>query len=201
MVDLLLSWLAEYGYPVVFLAALLENLFPVGFLVPGEVIVLSAAVASPAASLNPAIVAALGAAGETAGELLSFALGRVAGVAAIDRLAARFPRLSAPLERTTSYFREHGAWAIVLGRPAWGIKATLPVVAGMSGMPAWKAIVLVTVSSLYYYPALVAIAYLFGLSFTTLAEASTALSIVFAVVLTVVFGLLWRAHHRRHHGA
>lgn len=198
MVELLLAWLAQYGYPVIFLAATLENVFPIGFLVPGEIVVLSAAVASDAASLDPMIIALLAAAGETLGEMLSYLLGRVAGTPFLEWIARRFPRTADPLERAGAYFRQRGAWAIILGRPAWGIKATLPVIAGASGMPAPKAVLLVTVSSLYYYPALVALAYGLGLGFGELANATRWASAIAAVLVTVAAVILWRRHHRHH---
>lgn len=197
MVSMLLAWLAEYGYPVVFLAATLENVFPVGFLVPGEIIVLSAAVSSGATDLDPVIVAVLAAVGETLGEVVSFALGRAVGPSFTGWISRRFPRTAEPLQRATAYFRERGGWALVLGRPAWGIKATLPVVAGMSDMPPWKVIALVTLSSLYYYPTLVTVAYLFGLGLGTLAETSRAISIVAAVLLTLLVIGMWAVHRAR----
>lgn len=198
MPDLLLEWLARYGYPVVFVAATLENVFPVGFLVPGEIIVLSAAITADASGMNPVVIALLGAVGETMGEFVSFALGRALGPRLVPWLSRRFPRTADPLARGTRYFREKGGWALVLGRPAWGVKATLPLIAGMSDMPPWKALGLVALSSVYYYPSLVSAAYLLGLGFGALADASRAISIISAVAITLVVIALWmRSHIRR----
>ncbi len=198
MIDIFLEWLARYGYPVVFLAATLENVFPIGFLVPGEVIVLTAAVASDAAALDPVIVAGLAAVGETIGEFISYALGRYGGATILDRVCDRFPRICAQRERAEAYFRRRGAIALVIGRPAWGVKAALPAVAGESGMPFIKTAVLVTVSSLYYYPVLVAIAYAFGLGVGTLSEATRAIGFAFAALLALLLGILvWRSRRRR----
>lgn len=194
MAELLLDWLVRYGYPVVFLAATLENVFPLGFLVPGEIIVLSAALASDAASLDPVVIAVLAATGETVGELVSFTFGRVAGPRALERFSARFPRAAKPLERASDYFRRKGGWALVLGRPAWGIKATLPVVAGATEMPTWKVVTLVTVSSLYYYPTIIGLAYLLGVGLGALTETLRVVSILAALIVTLAFVVLWRRH-------
>jgi membrane-associated protein len=198
MIDVLLEWLARYGYPVVFLAATLENVFPLGFLVPGEIIILTAAAASDAAALNPVIVAVLAATGETIGELISYALGRFGGAAVLDRVCKRFPRICAQRERAEAYFRKRGAIALVIGRPAWGVKAALPAVAGESGMPFLKTAALVTISSLYYYPLLVAIAYAFGLGVGTLSQATRTLGILFAALFAVLISIaVWRSRRAR----
>lgn len=197
MPELLLEWLTTYGYPVVFVAATLENVFPVGFVVPGEIIVLSAAVTADASGLDPATVALVAAVGETIGEFVSFALGRSVGPRLLPWLARRFPRTAGPLRRGTRYFREKGGWALVLGRPAWGIKATLPLIAGMSAMPPWKALGLVALSSVYYYPSLVLAAYLLGVGFGALAEVSRVISIVSAVIIALVVAALWARGHIR----
>lgn len=196
MIDLLLSWLREFGYPIVLLAATLENVFPVGFAMPGEVIVLSAAAASSFVSLDPVWVAVLAAVGETIGEFVSYAIGRFGGRALVNRICHRFPRIGERIDAAEAYFRRRGAVALVIGRPAWGVKAVLPVVAGMSGMPFPKTALLVTISSLYYYPTLVALAYWFGLGVGELGGVTKTVGIVFAV-LFVVLGVLGLARARR----
>lgn len=201
MLELLLDWLSTYGYPVIFVAATLENVFPVGFLMPGEIIVLSAAVTADAVGLDPVVIALVAAVGETIGEFVSFALGRSVGPRLLPWVARRLPRTAGPLERGTAYFREKGGWALVLGRPAWGIKATLPLIAGMSEMPPWKALGLVALSSVYYYPALVTAAYFLGVGLGELAEASRAISIASAVVIVLVLVALWMRSHIRSRNA
>jgi len=198
VVELLLEWLARYGYATVFVAATLENVFPIGFAVPGEIIVLTAALASSAARLNPVVVAILAATGETIGELLSYALGRLAGPAAENWITRRSPRTGVQIDRAQAYFRKRGPIALVLGRPAWGIKAVLPLVAGMSGMPFWKTAALVTISSLYWYPLLVALAYWFGLSVTDVAEGGRALGIALTALIVIAGGVaIARSRARR----
>lgn len=193
---LLLEWLARYGYGAVLIAAMLESLFPFGFVFPGSIIVLSSAAVSDAASLNPLWVAVLAATGETVGQVASYALGWHAGPRAVRRLSQRFPPLADPLDRGTAYFRRHGAWALVLGRAAWGVKAALPVVAGAARMPTWKALLLFGVSSAYYYPGLVLLSRLLGLRAENLTEATTAIGVIVAVFLgltvVVAFGIARR---------
>lgn len=184
-VALLLEWLARYGYGAVLVAAALESLFPFGFVFPGSIIVLSSAAVSDAASLNPLWVAVLAATGETVGQVASYTIGWFAGPRAVARLSRRFPPLTEPLERGTAYFRRHGAWALVLGRAAWGVKAALPVVAGAARMPPWKAMVLFAISSAYYYPGLVLLSRLLGLRAENLTEATT----VIGIIVAVFFGL------------
>ncbi len=72
--DTLLQWLAAYGYPIVFLAALLENVFAVGMAVPGQAVVLGAAVGSRFAALDPVYVAILAVAAASGMPLWRFAL-------------------------------------------------------------------------------------------------------------------------------
>jgi undecaprenyl-diphosphatase len=113
----------------------------------------------------------------------------------------RFPRIGSQVDAAEAYFRRRGAVALIIGRPAWGIKAVLPVVAGMSDMPFPKTLGLVALSSAYYYPSLVAVAYALGLGVGQLSGVTRTVGIAFAVLLavTIVLGIAmaWRRRARR----
>jgi membrane protein DedA with SNARE-associated domain len=188
VLDQLLDLLARYGYIGVFVAAMLESLFPVGFFFPGSILILSAATVSDSASLNPIAVAVLAASGETVGQYASYAIGWYGGPPTVAKIADRFPGTRAPMERGGELFRRHGVWAVFVGRAAWGIKAALPVIAGASRMPVKTATLAFVGSSIYYYPALVALGYYLGLSADAIAETTGIVGLVtgVSVALSVV---------------
>ncbi len=199
MVDVLLDLLERFGYPVVFMSTLLENTFLVGWLVPGQVVVFTAGLASRFSTLDPLQVALWAAVGETAGNYLSYAFGRWGGEALARRLASRLDGGEKRLAEAMSYFEERGTVALLVGRPAWGIKNILPAVAGMSGMPALKAIGLVTLASVVYYPALVGVAWALGLGVEQASSIAWWLGIVVSAAF-VALVVAYVVHKRRERG-
>jgi len=196
VVDVLLGLLERFGYPVVFLATLLEDTFLIGWFVPGQVVVFTAGLASRFSALDPLQVALWAAVGETAGNYISYAFGRWGGEPFARRLASRFKDGEARLAEAKRYFEERGTLALLLGRPAWGIKNVLPAVAGMSGMSAIKAIGLVTLSSAVYYPALVGVAWALGLGVEEASSIAWWLGIAVSAVF-VALVVAWVVHRRR----
>jgi undecaprenyl-diphosphatase len=190
--DALLTLLEQYGLPIVLVAALLENVFLVGMFVPGQAIVFAAGVATRFAELGVVGVAAMAVVGETAGNIVSYWMGRLGGRPWLQKRRSRRGGSRIPLDDAEAFFEKHGVWALLLGRPAWGLKNVLPAVAGMTGMPFWKAAALVALSSLVYYPALVGVAYAVGLSVEQASNVAAWLGVALTLVLAgIAFGL-WR---------
>lgn len=193
MLETLLGLLESYGYPIVLAAAALESTFVVGMFVPGQVIILAAGLASRFSDLNPVYVAGLAAAGEVIGNAISIVIGRRAGPRLFDRWGDWFERHGADVEGAREYVRNHGAAALLLGRPAWGIKNLIPAVVGASDMSPWKALLYVLIASVVYYPTLVGLAWLLGLGVRQAAGLATWLGVaVTVIILTAVGVAVWR---------
>ncbi|WP_446210094.1 DedA family protein [Micromonospora sp. IBSANI012] len=119
---------------LVFLLPALEASTFLGLLVPGEVAVLVGGVLAHEGRLPlwAVVVAAL--AGAALGDQVGYLVGRRYG----RRLLARAPRRlvrSGQLRRALDLLRRRGAAAVVVGRWAAALRALVPGLAGLSGIP------------------------------------------------------------------
>lgn len=136
VLDWFLSALNDWGYLIVFVFAIAENLFVIGSATPGETIVMAAGFVTIKGSLDPVVVTACAVAGALIGANLSFLFGMHGGRAALLRWGGRFfdeDRILAAEE----YFERHGDKTLVLSRFAAVFKNFVPVIAGASRMRVW----------------------------------------------------------------
>lgn len=136
ILDWFLVALNDWGYLIVFIFAISENLFVIGSATPGETIVMAAGFVTVKGSLDPVLVTACAVAGAMIGGNLSFLFGTRGGKAALLRWGGRFfdeERIIAAEE----YFERHGNKTLVLSRFAAVFKNFVPVIAGVSRMRVW----------------------------------------------------------------
>ncbi|HTU94894.1 MAG TPA: DedA family protein [Solirubrobacteraceae bacterium] len=123
--------LDQYGYLAVAGLVFLEDF---GVPVPGETILVLAAVYAGTGRLNVWLVALLGFCGAVLGDNLGFAIGRFGG----RRLVLRYGRYvfitSERLDRATGFFEQHGGKVIVVARFIEGLRQANGIVAGITGM-------------------------------------------------------------------
>ncbi|WP_319462346.1 DedA family protein [Micromonospora sp. RTP1Z1] len=119
---------------LVFLLPALEASTFLGLVVPGEVAVLVGGVLAHEGRLPlwAVVVAAL--VGAALGDQVGYLVGRPYGRRLLDRMPRRFVR-SGELRRALDLVRRRGALAVVLGRWAAALRALVPGLAGMSGIP------------------------------------------------------------------
>lgn len=119
---------------LVFLLPALEASTFLGLVVPGEVAVLVGGVLAHEGRLPlwAVVVAAL--VGAALGDQVGYLVGRRYGRRLLDRMPRRFVR-SGELRRALDLVRRRGALAVVLGRWAAALRALVPGLAGMSGIP------------------------------------------------------------------
>ena len=197
MIETLLDLLEAYGYPIVFAAAMLENVFLVGMFVPGQAVILAAGLATRFSGLNPFVVAGAAAAGELVGNGISLLIGRRFGRPLLDARADWLERRNIDLDEARRFVEKHGPKGLVLGRPAWGFKNVLPTMVGAAGMSVWKALGYILVASVIYYPALVGIGWLAGLGFEQAAQYAGWFGGALAVLLVAAAVFAWRRLSRR----
>lgn len=119
---------------LVFALPALEASVFIGLFVPGEIAVLVGGVVAHAGGLPLWAVILAAVAGAAVGDQVGFVVGRRYGQRLLERLPAR-ARRSGDVDRALSLVRRRGAMAVVLGRWAAALRALVPGVAGMSGMP------------------------------------------------------------------
>ncbi|CAN7767593.1 VTT domain-containing protein [Variovorax sp. LjRoot175] len=169
----------------VFAAALLEALAVIGTVVPGSSIVFVGGMLVGLQALDPAWTAVAAVSGAVAGDSISFWLGRRHR----DRIRALWPMKAYPalFDRGQAYFSKNGGKSVFLARFLGPLRAIVPVIAGMSGLPAPQFYVFNVLSALVWAAAHLAPGFLFGASLQLAGAVSSRL----AVLVILVAGALW----------
>ena len=135
MIELITGWIANYGYPSVFAAALLENLFPP---IPSELVfpLVGFSAQTNDIGIAGAIgMALIGAVGSTVGAIIIYYIALKIGLPAITRIGKRYHLISeSDIKKTETWFVRHGELAVFLGRMAPGIRELISIPAGIAEM-------------------------------------------------------------------
>jgi membrane protein DedA with SNARE-associated domain len=119
--------------------ALVVGLESMGIPLPGEVILVSAALLAsrPDLEISPLWVAAAASAGAIVGDSIGYLAGRRWGDRMFDILGRRFPKHAGPdhLSYTKHMFARHGVWAVFFGRFVALLRIFAGPVAGALRMP------------------------------------------------------------------
>lgn len=140
--------ITQFGYPVVFLGAILE----------GETVLVLAGYAAHRGLLDPTKVVLIAWTGAVLGDQAYFWLGRRYGRA----LLARSPWLAGKLARATALIERHPAKIILVMRFLWGLRIALPVGLGLSRIKGRVYLPLNVFSSLLWAILVGGVGYLFG---------------------------------------
>lgn len=135
MTQTLLSLVDQHlllAYTFLFAVCLGEALFIIGLFVPSTVVLIAVGAMIGGGKLPFLPVLVVAAAGATAGDALSYAIGHHYR----DRLRTVWPfrRYGTLIERGEAFFHRHGGKSVFLGRFVPGVKAIVPGIAGMVGM-------------------------------------------------------------------
>jgi membrane protein DedA with SNARE-associated domain len=123
--------LDRFGYLAVVGLVLVEDF---GVPVPGETILILAAVYAGTGRLNVFLVALLGFCGAVLGDNLGFAIGHFGGRALVERYGRYIFLTPARLDRATDFFEHHGGKIIVAARFIEGLRQANGIIAGTTGM-------------------------------------------------------------------
>jgi membrane protein DedA with SNARE-associated domain/membrane-associated phospholipid phosphatase len=181
------------AYWAVFALALSESIPVIGVVVPGTAIIiaLSALVPSGVLVLWPLVFAAT--AGAIAGDGASFWLGHRYK----NRIIGTWPfnRYPDAIARSEAFFKRHGRKSIFLARFTPGVRAFVPVLAGMLGMPTGRFYAVNVASALVWAPAHVLPGMFLGAAFSVLGAAAKPAAILVAVAIAagwiIARGIRW----------
>jgi len=192
--DWFLAALNDWGYILVFLFAISENLFIIGSATPGETIVMAAGFVTVKGSLDPTIVVLCAVAGALIGANISYTFGRRGGRAALLRWGGRFfdeERIVAAEE----YFERHGNKTIVISRFAALFKNFVPVIAGVSKMRLWVFETWMVVGATVYTVLMLVLGIVFAENFDKALKIARNITWFGMVLLVCMVGfLLWGRH-------
>lgn len=188
----LITWIArhpDWAYAVVFLAAFTESLAVVGLFIPGVLVMFGAGAVVAVGSLELWATLAWAAAGAIAGDAGSYWLGRHYR-AELHNLwpFRRYPKL---LAKGAAFFHRHGGMSIFLGRFVGPIRAVIPAVAGMLGMPPARFYAVNILSALGWAPTYILPGVVFGASLGLAGAVATRLALILVLLLILAWGGIW----------
>src|SRR2546427_4749088 len=171
----------------VFAASLLEALAVIGTVIPGSSIVFVGGVLIGLGALNPWWTTAIAVIGAIMGDGISYWLGRHFH----ERIRTLWPMKKYPglFERGQLYFETNGGKSVFLGRFLGPVRAIVPVVAGMAGMPATQFYVMNVLSALAWAIAHILPGMLFGASLQLAGAVSSRLVIVLLIIAAGFLGI------------
>ena len=123
--------LNNYGYLAVAGLVLIEDF---GVPVPGETVLILAAVYAGSGRLSIALVVLLGFLGAVVGDNIGFAIGHFGGRRLVERWGRYILLTPERLEKATAFFERHGGKVIVIARFVEGLRQANGIVAGTTGM-------------------------------------------------------------------
>jgi membrane-associated protein len=170
----------------------------VGFVLPGETAVVIGGVLAANGRLELAVLLPLVVGAAVVGDSVGYEVGRHFG----PRLLRTRPLRghASRLDGAQRILRERGRWAVFIARFTAFLRAVMPGLAGMSGMPYGRFLVFNAAGGLIWGAGVALLGYFAGASFTKLEHTLGRLSALLTVV--VVGGALfawWR--HRRHNNS
>jgi membrane protein DedA with SNARE-associated domain len=123
--------LNHYGYLAVVALVLIEDF---GVPVPGETVLILAAVYAGAGRLNIVLVALLGFIGALLGDNIGFAIGHFGGRPLAERYGRYIFLTPERLQKATGFFDRHGGKIIIVARFIEGLRQANGIIAGISGL-------------------------------------------------------------------
>jgi membrane protein DedA with SNARE-associated domain len=184
-------WIAEFGYPAVFIVALLENLFPP---IPSEIIfpLVGFVAYDKNLGIGHAIgMGLVGGLGSTVGAIIIYYVALKIGKPAILRFG-RYVRVGEQgLLTAESWFQKYGSIAVFSGRMAPGIRELISIPAGIGRMNIIKFVIFTFAGSAIWSVALTLLGYFLGDAWTKISEQlSSVFSIVAVIIVIIVIAVL-----------
>ena len=193
----LVERLGHWGYVIIFLGATLESAAFVGFVVPGESLVLVAGFLAAVGVLDLAPVLVVVALGAVIGDSIGYELGRRLGRSWLERFG---PRLGLHAERIADvdrFFADHGGKAVLLGRFVGFLRALAPFVAGASRMPYPRFLFYNATGGVLWTVSFVLLGYVLGASWYVAERWIGRATLIGAAVVGVIVVGLWLRRRRR----
>ncbi len=188
----LLEWISNHTFwagVAVFFVAFSESVAIFGLLVPGVVLMFGfgALIATGVLEFWPVFWWAV--AGAVTGDGLSFWIGRRFQ----DQLRGFWPFSRHPrmLQRGIDFFQRYGGKSVAIGRFFGPVRAVIPLVAGMLGMPAWRFVFANLLSALAWAPAYLLPGVVLGASLELASEVAFRL----VSLLLLLLLMIWLVFH------
>ena len=179
-----------------FLGAALESAAFLGFLVPGESLVVVAGVLASWGVLSLPETVVVAGCGAIAGDNVGYHLGLRLGRPWLARHGRLVGMHGGVLARVDALFARHGGKAVLIGRFVGFLRALLPFVAGASGMSYPRFVAFNAVGATMWGTAFVLLGYFLGASWPIVEQWLGRAGLV--VGLVVIAASVWWLRRHRH---
>jgi membrane protein DedA with SNARE-associated domain len=183
------KYLTEYSYWAVALLVMVEDF---GIPVPGETILIAAAVDAGTGRLNVVLVGIIGFAAAVIGDNIGFAIGRYGGRALVTRWGKYVFLTEERLGKAERFFDAHGGKIIVVARFLEGLRQANGIIAGISGMPWLRFIAFNALGAALWVGCWVSVGYFGGQHITTIYDYVTRYSL-YALTALAIAAVAWIA--------
>ncbi|MER6981286.1 DedA family protein [Streptomyces carpinensis] len=170
-------------YAVVALVIGLESL---GIPLPGEIILVSAALmSSQHTGINPVVLGACATVGAVVGDSIGYAIGRKGGRPLLAWLARKFPKHFSEGHVATAErsFEKWGMWAVFFGRFVALLRIFAGPLAGVLRMPYWKFLIANVLGGICWAGGTTAVIYYVGVVAESWLKKFSWLGLVVAVLI------------------
>jgi len=203
ILDPIQSFLLGHGgvvaYLIVFGLVFAEDALFVGFVIPGETAAVLGGVLASRGSVNVWVMMAVVVVAAIAGDTVGYEIGRHLGSRVLNVRPLRHHQHR--VQHAQEFVRGRGAPSVFLGRFVAFFRATVPGLAGMSGMPYRRFIVWNALGGIVWGVGFVLIGWLAGNSFKRVESAAgTAAAIAVAVIVLAAI-VYWVVRRRRRDAA
>jgi len=184
-------YLEHYSYWAVLLLVMLEDF---GVPVPGETILIAAAIFAGAGRLNVVVVGVVGFVAAVIGDNIGFAIGHFGGRALALRWGKYVFLTEERLARAEVFFNRHGGKIIVVARFIEGLRQANGIIAGISGMRWYRFVVFNALGAALWVGTWVSLGYLAGNHINTIYHYISDYSLYVLIVLAVLLVVLIIRH-------
>jgi undecaprenyl-diphosphatase len=192
LVDAILGLSGPLAYLVVGGLAFGEAAAFVGLFLPGEVAVLLGGVLASEGQVSLPAMLAVACLAAVAGDSVGYEIGRRYGERILRTRLLR--RHSAAVERARAYVQAKGGRAVFLGRWTGVLRALVPGLAGISGMPYRRFIVANIAGGVAWASTFVLLGYAAGASFRSVERYAGRASLLLLGLIVLGVALRWAAH-------
>lgn len=198
ILDSISNLIYEFGYLGIFIAALVETLFPI---IPSELIFPLAGYV--AQSQNLGIISAItfgliGSIGSTVGALIIYTVALKVGRKVLLKIGRYFLINEKKLEKSELWFKNHGKLAVFLGRLAPGVRELISIPAGLSRMNIIEFTFFTFIGSFIWSLSLTLVGYYLGEAWNKFSkESSPIFNILAVIIISILSGIIVYKYFRK----
>ncbi len=164
LINFVLFNLDHFGYLIIALVSLFENIPVIGYFIPGSIIVILAGLILPYLGLHLGTAIAVCTLGVIMGDGFGFFLGRFYGAEILRNHGHRVGLDRARLARMEIFFKKWGGWAVIIGRFSIVLRPLTPAWVGAHGLSQTQFWIFNIAGGIAWSVAHLLVGYYFGLS-------------------------------------